>query len=278
MEENTDRECSMTICVGSQGAGKTYYNMYLIRDYCRDNISSKVLGRKCLILDSNGEFSDEQWKKNGITDFQSKPIALKDIPKFASPKHPIECRRIDMKNLMIKEKLEVLVYAINNFSNGLLIGEDLNSYVLNLTFLEDIIGRMVSLRHRGLDVILSFQGLRAINPVVYRNTKYVRYHHQLDNANTVTNKVTNYQLFKLAQILVDNRYAKNDIRFKVFINQLANKLEGEFTIAEFETACRHFLNVERKELKEYMNMHKVSEEVAYQAQIKAISKRYLVEN
>ena len=278
MEENTDRECSMTVCVGSQGAGKTYYNMYLIRDYCRDNITRKVLGRKCLILDSNGEFSEEQWKKNGILDFHSKPIALKDIPKFASPKHPIECRRIDMKNLMIKEKLEVLVYAINNFSNGLMIGEDLNSYVLNLTFLEEIIGRMVSLRHRGLDVILSFQGLRAINPVIYRNTKYVRYHHQLDNADTVTNKVTNYQLFKLAQILVDNRYDKGDIRFKVFINQLANKIEGDFTNQEFETAVRMFLNDEQRELKQYMRMHKVEEEVAYKAQIKKISARYLVEN
>lgn len=275
-QEAEDRECSMTIAFGSQGAGKSYYNMYLIRDYCTDNLLTKVMGRKTLILDSNGEFAKSQWVKNGINDFESKTIAVKDIAAFANPKSPIECRRVDMKNLLIDEKLEVLVYAINNFTVGMMLVEDINSYVLDLTFLKAIIGRMVSLRHRGLDVILSFQGLRACNPVVYRNSKWVRYHHQLDNAYTVTNKVTNVQLYKLAQIIVDNRYENGDIRFKVFLNQLGNKIEGTFTRTEFELACRQLLNIEKKELKEYMSMHKVDESTAYEAQIKKLCKRYLV--
>lgn len=272
------RECSLTVCVGVQGAGKTYYNMHLIHDYCRDKIYNKVLGRKCLILDTNGEFSDSQWIKNDIHNFRAKTIALKDIRAFANPKYPVECRRVDMKHLLIKEKLEVLNYAINNFTNGLLVGEDLNGYVLNLTHLEEIIGRMVSLRHRGLDTILSFQGLRAINPVVYRNTKYVRYHHQLDNAATVKEKVNNYQLFKLAQIITNNRYESGDIRFHMFINHFGNKLEGNFTTIEFETACRQYLNVDKREIKEYMGMHNVDQETAYLAQIKVLSKRYLTFN
>ena len=270
------RECTMTVAVGSQGAGKTYYSMYLIRNYCTDNIQKKVMGRKCLILDTNGEFADSQWVKNGITNFVSKTIAKKDIAAFKSKKHPVEARRIDMKHLLIEEKLDILKYAINNFTDGLLLIEDPNSYVLQLTFLEEIIGRMVSLRHRGLDVILSFQGLRAVNPVVYRNARYIRYHHQLDNAYTVKDKVANYQLIKLAQIIENNRYESGDTRFNLFIDQIKNKLEGKFTREEFETACRQFLNVEKRELKEYQSMHKVDENTAYNELIKRLSKRYLV--
>jgi len=271
------RECSMTVCVGTQGAGKTYYNMHLIYLYCQDKIKNKVKGRKCLILDSNGEFADSQWKRNGIPDFTSPAIALKDIRAFANPKYPVECRRVDMKHLLISEKLEVLTYAINNFKDGLLLAEDINGYVLNLTFLEEIIGRMVSLRHRGLDTILSFQGLRAINPVIYRNTRWVRYHHQLDNASTVKDKVNNYQLFKLAQIITNNRYENGDIRFRIFIHHFGNKLEGDFTREEFELACKQYLNIDKTEVKEYMDMHEVGKDEAVKAQIGVLSKRYLVQ-
>ncbi len=275
-QDNDGRECNMTVSVGMQGAGKTRYNQYLIRDYCTDNISNKRHGRKCLILDTNGEFSDSQWIRNEINNFKAKPIAMKDIAAFASPKHPIECRRVDMKHLIIKEKLEVLIYAINNFKNGLLIGEDINGYVLNLTHLEEIIGRMVSLRHRGLDVILSYQGLRAINPVIYRNARYIRYHHQLDNVYTVADKITNVELFKIAQILENNRYESGDIYFHLFIHQFGNKLEGNFTKMEFEVACKQYLNINQKDLKEFMRMHKVDEDEAYDGQIKILKKRYLV--
>ena len=278
MNQQDDRECNMTACVGSQGAGKTRYNQYLIRDYCTDNLSTRVKGRKCLILDSNGEFSDSQWIKNGINNFKAKTLALKDIPAFSSPKHPIECRRVDMKHLGISQKLEVLTYAINNFKNGLLVGEDLNGYVLNLTHLEEIIGRMVSLRHRGLDVILSFQRLRAINPVIYGNSRYIRYHHQLDNVFTVGNKISNPELFKIAQLIENNRYESGDIYFYLFINQLGNKIEGEFTQEEFDHACKQYLNIQQKELKEYMRMHKVNEDEGYRGYTEILRKRYLVQS
>lgn len=276
MNQQEERECNLTACVGTQGAGKSYYNQHLVKDYCTDNIQTKVRGRKCLILDSNGEFADSQWVKNGIHGFNAKTLAMKDIPAFASLKHPIECRRIDMKHLGIKEKLTVLTYAINHFTNGLLLAEDINGYVLQLTNLEEIIGRMVSLRHRGLDVILSFQRLRAINPVIYGNARYIRYHHQLDNVFTVGDKISNPELFKIAQLIVNNRYENGDIRFHLFIHQFGNKIEGVFTEQEFELACKQYLNIQQKELKEYMRMHKVDEDAGYIGYTKILKKRYLV--
>ena len=275
--ENKDnnRECSMIVCVGTQGAGKSYYNMHLIKDYCTDNPITKVYSRKCLILDSNGEFNDSQWIKNNIPNFKAKTIAAKDILQFASPNHPVECRRLDMKNLLIDEKLEILEYAINNFTNGLLVAEDINSYVLELTSMKKIIGRMVSLRHRGLDVILSFQRLRAINPVIYANARYVRYHHQLDNVKTVENKVSNPELFKISQLIVNNRYEGGDIRFYLYINQFGNKIEGNFSDKEFELAAKQYLNIEQTELKEYMRMYNVNIDQAYKAKIEQLKKRYL---
>ena len=63
------REAGMMAVTGIQGVGKTYLNQHIISDYCRDKISIKVRGRKCLIFDTNGEYTKSQFEKNGINTF-----------------------------------------------------------------------------------------------------------------------------------------------------------------------------------------------------------------
>jgi len=73
------RECGMMATAAIQGGGKTYQNMHVIAKYIKDKLDIKVRGRKSLIFDSNGEYTTEEFAKNGIPGFTAKRIALKDL-------------------------------------------------------------------------------------------------------------------------------------------------------------------------------------------------------
>ena len=68
------REAGMMTITGVQGVGKTYLNQHIIADYCRDKPATKVRGRKCLIFDTNGEYTKTQFDKNGVKNFEAKTI------------------------------------------------------------------------------------------------------------------------------------------------------------------------------------------------------------
>ena len=57
--ENKSREAGMMAVTGIQGVGKTYRNMHIIADYVKDKPKTRVKGRKCLIFDTNGEYTTE---------------------------------------------------------------------------------------------------------------------------------------------------------------------------------------------------------------------------
>ena len=99
-------------------------------------------------------------------------------------------------------------------------------------------------------------------------------HYQADNVNDIKNKVTNLTLFKIAQIIVNNRYFDGDKRFFVYIHNFANKIEGKFTKQEFDDACKQYLNSNKKYIKEYREMHNCSQEEAIEGQIKQYRSQY----
>ena len=141
----------------------------------------------------------------------------------------------------------------------MLVLEDINTYILNVTHMEEIVGGLVNLRHRACDVVISYQSLRPVEPRIWQNARWVRMHYQADNVNDIKNKVTNPVLFKIAQLIVNNRYHNGDKRFYVYIHNFANKVEGKFTKQEFTTACRQYLNANKKLITEHKNIHDVKQ-------------------
>lgn len=266
------REAGMMICTGIQGVGKTYQNMHIIKDYVKDKIYNKVRGRKCLIMDTNGEYTKDQFARNDIDNFDPKRIALKDIPEW-SKSEIIECRRIDAKNVGIKDKKEILEYLLKVYRNGMLVIEDINTYILQVTHMEEIVGGLVNLRHRAVDLLISYQSLRPVEPRMWQNARWIRMHYQADNVNDIKGKVNNPILMKIAQLIVNNRYSNGDKRFFVYIHNFGNKIEGKFTKQEFFDACSQYLNANKKIIKEYKEMHNVSMENA----IDDVSKQYFNE-
>jgi hypothetical protein len=263
------REAGMMTCTGIQGVGKTYQNMHIIKDYVKDKFYNKVKGRKCLIMDTNGEYTGEQFTKNDIDNFDPKRIALKDVEAW-SKTDIIECRRIDAKNVGISEKKKILEYLLKVYRNGMLVIEDINTYILSITHMEEIVGGIVNLRHRAVDVLISYQSLRPVEPRIWQNSRWIRMHYQADNVNDIKGKVNNPTMMKIAEIIVKTRYYAGDKRFFVYIHNFANKIEGKFTKKEFMDACRKYLNSNKKYLKEYEEMNDISREQA----IEMMSKEY----
>ena len=263
---STQREAGLMICAGIQGVGKTYQNMHVIKDYVKDKFYNKVKGRKCLIFDTNGEYTTSQFSRNDISGFEPKRIALSDISAWCRTENK-ECRRVDAKNLGIKEKKEAIEYMIKNYRNGMLVLEDINTYILNVTFMEQIVGGLVNLRHRGVDVLVSYQSLRPVEPRMWQNARWVRMHYQADNVNDIKGKLPNPELYKIAQNIVNKRYFGGDKRFFLYIHNFLNKIEGKFTKLEFEQACRDYLNANLKYVKEYKQVNACSMEEAMKGKI-----------
>lgn len=267
------REAGMMLVTGIQGVGKTYLNMHIIKDYCRDKFYNKVKGRKCLIFDTNGEYTSSQFSRNDIDNFEPKRIALADVGKWSREEHK-ECRRIDAKSLSIREKKEAIMHIMKAFRNGMLVLEDINTYILNVTFMEDIVSGLVNLRHRGVDVLISYQSLRPVEPRMWQNARWVRMHYQADNVNDIKGKVTNATLYKIAQNIVNNRYLNGDKRFFVYIHNFAQKVEGKFTKKEFEQACKDYLMANKKIIKEFKSVAQCSDADAIKGKTDEYIKEY----
>lgn len=268
-----NREAGMMTVSGVQGVGKTYQNMHIIKDYVIDKFYNKVKGRRCLIFDTNGEYTQEQFAKNDIPNFKVRMIALQDVKDWCY-KGEVECRRIDAKNLSIAEKRAAVEYLVSVLRNGMLVLEDINTYILNLTHMEDIVSGLVNLRHRACDVLISYQSLRPVEPRVWQNSRWIRMHYQADNVNDIKGKLPNPILFKIAQIIVNNRYFNGDKRFFVYIYNFQNKIVGKFTKQEFMDACKLYLNANKKYIKEYRDMHNVSMDEALEGQTKQYFNQY----
>lgn len=266
------REAGMMPTTGTQGVGKTYQNMYIIKDYTRDKFNTKVKARKCLIYDVNGEYTKNQFYKNGIN-IDVKTLKVSDVVAW-SKSNLTDCRRIDAKSLGGKEKKELLAYLIQNFRNGLLVVEDINNYVTNITHIEEVIGGLVNLRHRAVDVLISYQSLRALEPRIFQNCRWLRMHYQNDNVDDIKSKVTNPELFKIAQLLINRRYHEDDKRFFVYIFVADNKLEGKFGKDEFYEACRNYLRINKKIIKEVQDVKNCSKEEAEKIQLERLYKKY----
>jgi hypothetical protein len=259
------REAGMMTTIGFQGVGKTYQNMQVISNYIKDNPAKRVMGRKVLILDTNGEYTQEQFRKNNIPNFTIKTIAVRDIEAFGQA--PIaECRRIDAKHLSIKDKKRIIQYIIRVYRNGMLVLEDINTYILSMTHMEEIVGGLVNLRHRAVDVLISYQRLRAVEPIILANSRWIRMHYQADSINDVKGKISNPILFRIAQLIVDEKYFNGsfsngvegqeaDERFFLYIYNSKLKIAGAFTREEYYEASKKYLNSTKKLIKECMDMY-----------------------
>lgn len=268
------REAGMMMTAGFQGVGKTYQNMHIIKNYIVGSLITKVKGKKVLIFDTNGEYTQEQFEENGISNINPKRIALEDIGKWSRIPDNNECRRIDAKALSIKEKKEAIGFIIKNFRLGLVVMEDMNTYITNVTHMEAVVSGLINLRHKACDVLVSYQRLRAVEPLVYSNSRWIRLHYQSDDVYKVFDKIPHPDMYKIAQLIIDKKYFGGDKRFFVYIYNVDRKIHGDFTKADFQQACKEYLNQNKKEIKQYQLTYDLTSEKALESMINNYTQQY----
>jgi hypothetical protein len=259
------RETGMLVTCASQGTGKTYQNMIIIVNAVKDKIENRVKGRKVLILDTNGEYSSESFAGNGHANFNVKTIAVKDVQAWCLS-NIIDCRRIDMKSLHIDDKLKILGYIMQVMRNCLVVLEDINTITTDINHMKNIVSSVVNLRHKGVDVIVSYQSLRAVEPRILTNCRYIRLHYSLGDVSDIKNKLNEPEMTKIAQLIINQKYYNGDKRFFLYIYQAPPKLKGDFNKDDFMEACKKFLLINKRRLKEQMSISGCTQDEAVQEQ------------
>ncbi len=283
------RECGMLTVVGSQGFGKSVETKKQICRYVSDILGVKK-GRKVLILDTQGEYNSSQFGIDGIPKCVIKNIAVKDVRAWCFSNAPAEVRRIDLSSLHIDDKLKVLNYVMQSVRNLLIILEDINKITLTMSHLKDVVSSLIGLRHAGVDVVVSFQSLRAVEPRVYDNSQYVRLHYVSGSVSAVSDKVGEPEAFSIAQLIIKRRvnvvtqaHKKGSISekdykrlraFFVIIYTKPFRIEGAFTLQEFKDACAKYLAINGKRIREDMSINDNSKEAATQNQIIELVNEY----
>ncbi len=252
------RQAALTVATGFQGTGKTYRTLHDIRRYMALHPNRKVL-----IYDVNGEFNYESCMKHGVD--MNIPVlgpSVIDITRFTYHKTerirrilPIDEKgnRLDLSGMK-----NLLKDILNNFRKGLLLIEDMNKYLMQVRSMEEIVSILISLRHQNLDVIIHLQSLAKIDPTLWENTKYIRMHYQTDLVDRIEARITNYRLYKIAQLLVNYMY--NDIDDKTFFCNIytqQNKITGNFSKQDFKLAFYRYLKSERRELSDCQKILRV---------------------
>ena len=240
------RDAMMLVATGKQRVGKTYQTTKFLEQYILSNPKTGKLGRKVLIFDTNMEYT------------QYKSLHPNDVAKFTKQSR-VEIRRILPKNndgtpANIDEKIAILKVLLANFGRGLLLLEDINSYLIDASS-KEIIGSICTLRHREVDVIIHYQSLSAVPPRMWQNLSLIRFHKQGDSIDRYKDRIP-YEILKVAEYMVNQQYITNDIRFFCFVNPAEEYIVGSFKPELLKAACKLYAERNSTEVKSVQKSYK----------------------
>lgn len=232
--------------VGQKRTGKSKRTIDILRAMVRG-------GRKVLIFDTQDEYGD----RSLYPDIRTLPY--NQVKLFAA--HPeISIRRIPPfimntgEEMTPEEKERTVIHILRNYRNGALLLEDLNDYVYDY-MPEDIVGKILSQRHKGMDIIMHFHSLGAVQKKIWRHINVIRLHKcqdaVIDNRDKFPER---FELFKLAENIVNDQFYQDNKFFSVEIIMETNKIIGDFADADRDKAIEDLLRLQYARLiKPYLN-------------------------
>ena len=273
------REAIVQVVVAAKGMGKTHTSANdIIEEYILDNSKTGQKGRKVLIFDTNGEYNDAKLRDKFKVKFRAKPLALKDLQAWTTS-GPVEVRRIlalNDKNQItddVDEMLEILYKILQTYRNGLLVLDDINAYLIDVSS-KRVISSITRNRHRNMDILIHYQTFRAIPPRIWGNMNLLRFHKTNENISTVEAKLNNPEIHYIAQALVNFKF-KTDKRFHLFVDEQEDLIFGKFSRKDFWKACITYLEENKPDiLKAAENRHGKGTDSAYWQCIRELEKYY----
>ena len=271
-----NREPQIVVATGQKGIGKTYLTDKFIISYLFGGISDTAnplltdanvslflsrnpnrrkypQGRSVLIFDSN---SEGYWRKYDTLyydcddpDTYSRTKAIRSFGE-ASSKGWIMCRRIaavtKQGKPMSKDQMrQTVMDIIEAARNCLLLLDDTNSYFKPVDYNDSPLAQKITTnRHSNLDILMHIQGLR-MSPMMYQNVGFVRMHKQSDAVDRYKTKIPSFDVAKIAQIIIDQRYQQGNFHTYLYIDLSGRKLFGvgknKISRQEFGAAATEFL-------------------------------------
>jgi regulation of enolase protein 1 (concanavalin A-like superfamily) len=102
-----------------------------------------------------------------------------------------------------------------------------------------MIGALCTVRHKGIDLLLTHQSIAKISTTEWQNCTWLRLHHQVDDITRYRERIPKYQLVRMAQFIVDEQYE---------LAHTANAA-GKINEAEFKKRKSFFVYVDMRRQK-----------------------------
>lgn len=247
-KEDLERQPMIMLVCGETGVGKTYRNKLEIKRYMTDDPVTGKKGRKVLAFDTNDDDYPE---------FRTvSPNHLKALTKVASRR--IRPFNTDGSPMDDNDKKEVVDKILNHFRNGMIVLDDIDHYMAGAKG-QSMIGALCTVRHKGIDVLLTHQSVAKITTSEWQNCTWLRLHHQVDDVTRYRDRIPKYQMVRIAQLIVDEQYdmcsrafAMGEITesaykvqksFFVYVNMRHRKIMG-CSRAAFIRACKRYIDQE----------------------------------
>lgn len=272
------REAMIQLVVAAKGMGKTHTTANEeIANYIQPSAEGWK-GRKVVIYDTQAEYTDGKLRDKFKVKWRAPVLALKDLREWTY-NGKTEVRRIlalDDNNVIIKDvdkKVEILHQILNTFANGLLILDDISTYMINPNSVK-VVSALVSNRHSNMDIIIHYQSFRVIRPVIWANAGLIRMHNVNERVQTVSNKVSNPDVLMIAEALIAFKFKTNK-RFYLYINYQEDLIYGAFSKKDYWIACLMYIKQQRPEiLRLALNQFNNDLEVSYKYCINELMKYY----
>lgn len=247
-KEDLERQPMIMLVCGETGVGKTYRNKLEIKRYMMDHLAVGKKGRKVLAFDTN----DDDYPKFKTVS----PNHLKALTKVSSRRiRPFNPDGSPMDN---DEKKEVITKIMKHYKNGLIVLDDIDHYMTGAKG-QSMIGALCTVRHKGIDVVLTHQSVAKITTSEWQNCTWLRLHHQVDDVTRYRERIPKYQMVRIAQLIVDEQYElcsnafamgklseqeyKIQKSFFVYVNMREQRIRG-CSRAAFIRACKRFIDQE----------------------------------
>lgn len=153
------------------------------------------------------------------------------------------------------EKAMAVMHILSLFRNGLVLLEDINDYIGD-HLPEDVVGTILSQRHKGLDIILHFHSFGRVQKKIWPHVNLIRMHKCSDSVVDNRDKFPDkFECFAIAENIVNNQFNAGNIRFYLHIDFDLQKILCSITTQERNEAIQQYLaRYSAKLIKPYLEM------------------------